>query len=206
VFTGIITATGRVTKTETARADGSHTLERTLTLATPYADAVLGESIAVNGVCLTVVQKVDSSRGTELCFFVSSETCDRSNLGSLSEGDEVNLERALRATDRLSGHIVQGHVDGLARVTRIERQNESVLLGVSIPAVLQKYLVEKGSITLDGISLTINALAEGEAVLTIIPHTWNHTTLKTKKVGRDLNLEVDVIAKHVEKLTNAYHR
>lgn len=199
MFSGIIEKLARVTLAEPR--GGS--LE--IGVESGWTDLSLGESIAVNGVCLTVTQ-FDATGLAR--FFISPETLARSNLGRLAVGDLVNLERAVTLDTRLSGHLVQGHVDALARLLeRVEAEGawKHVFL---LPEVLGRYCVEKGSIALNGISLTINGVeqkAEGVAVsVTIIPHTWEHTNLHRLAIGDDLNVEVDVMAKYVERLCLPY--
>ena len=160
------------------------------------SDATHGASIAVNGVCLTVV---DNREGT-LSFDVMAETLDCSNLGALAVGDPVNLERAMAATDRLGGHIVQGHVDGTAQLLRRTPGDRWEVVTFSLPPGLARYLVEKGSITVDGVSLTVSALGADYFEVSLIPTTLRLTTLGCKQVGDVVNLEVDVIAKYVERL------
>jgi len=176
-----------------------------LVLETGWNDLEPGESIAVNGVCLTVTE---FARGGRATFFVSPETLSRTSLGRLASGAKVNLERSVRLESRLSGHLVQGHVDGKARVTSISPEGGAYRLELALPAELARYCVEKGSIALDGISLTINSLAAGEGEtrigVTIIPHTWEHTNLNTARPGDDINVEVDVMAKYVERLCQPY--
>ncbi len=195
MFTGIITAIGKVVSIE-ANAN-----QRALVLETPYTDVKPGESVALNGVCLTATEAAATGC---LKFFVSSETCERSNLGALEAGDAVNLERALCMGDRLSGHLVQGHVDGRASLTLVEREGECYRLEVELPARLARYTAEKGSIAFDGVSLTINSVRGSVVSVMIIPHTWQHTTLSRRKVGDYLNVELDMIAKHVENLVAPY--
>lgn len=203
MFTGIITAVGQVTRVGAA-TDASSSEERELTLLTPYLDAELGESIAVNGVCLTVASKRVEGKQAWLTFFASRETCTRTNLGDLAADSRVNLERALSLQEKLSGHLVQGHVDGRARLLAVSAAGQSWELEVELPDALSRYVIEKGSITLDGISLTVNSIKDSKIYLMIIPHTWEHTSLSSKRVGQDFNVEVDVIAKYVEKLTLPY--
>lgn len=179
-------------------ADGNLTLD----IDTTFPDLALGESIAVNGTCLTVVTFDASGRAQ---FYASPETLDRTNLGSLRSGHLVNLERAVSMATRLSGHLVQGHVDGLARLDAVIPEAGAYRIELTLPARLARYCVEKGSIALDGISLTLNAvidLADGgcKIHLTIIPHTWTHTNLQNRKVGDAMNVESDVMAKYVERL------
>ncbi|ACI51626.1 riboflavin synthase, alpha subunit [Gluconacetobacter diazotrophicus PA1 5] len=201
MFSGIIEHLGTVT----AARRGDRSLH--VAVATGIGDLSMGESIAVNGVCLTVTAYDAAGNAS---FFISSETLERTSLGRLAEGSRVNLERAVTPATRLSGHIVQGHVDGTARLLSVEDAGESRRIVFGIPAALRRYLVEKGSITLDGISLTLNEIGEvgtgaGGAeefpvALMIIPHTWTHTTLGTLSPGDGVNVEVDVIAKYVETL------
>jgi riboflavin synthase len=202
VFSGIIDRLGRVA--DATFESGALNCR----IATGYEDLTLGESVAVNGVCLTVAELLKSG---EAKFFASSETLARTNLSQVAPGGKVNLERAVSLNTRLSGHMVQGHVDGRARLTALEATNGAWNLAVDVPASLARYCVEKGSIALDGISLTINSLedlADGAARigLMIIPHTWEHTTLHNAKVGDLLNVEVDVMAKYVERLCQPYQK
>ncbi len=160
-------------------------------------DLTTGASIAVNGVCLTAVDLTPDSFTADL----APETLRRSNLGDLMPGSRVNLERPVTPATRLSGHIVQGHVDGAGVLESLEQLGEgNYWLKVRIPRELDKYLVEKGSIAIDGISLTIAAIEDEVVGVTIIPHTFVSTSLGSARVGARLNIEVDVIAKHVEKL------
>ncbi len=201
MFSGIIECLGRVRAIE----PGERAMR--IVLDTGLRDLALGESVSVNGVCLTV-SAVDATGGA--VFFVSPETLDRSSLGRLRERVAVNLERAVTPATRLSGHIVQGHVDGVATLLSIERVGEAGgeawSLVLELPDALRRYCVEKGSIALDGISLTLNAIRPGaeagrfEIALMIIPHSWTHTNLATLAPGAVLNVEVDVIAKYVEQL------
>jgi riboflavin synthase len=206
MFTGIIETVANV-QSVTAAAEGAC---RVL-LRTPWKaeEIALGESIAVNGVCLTAAEITHAEPHlSDVLFFLSAETLSRSNLGLLKTGSRVNLERALRADARLSGHIVQGHVDGLARLSRVEEQAESHLVEFDLPSSLSRYCVEKGSISLNGVSLTINRLqplTQGARVfITLIPHTWAHTSFSEFKPGDPINVEVDVLAKYVEKLCQPY--
>jgi riboflavin synthase len=174
-----------------------------MTLATNFSDLMLGESVAVNGVCLTVV-RYDAAGSVD--FFVSPETLARSNLGQLRVGAHVNLERSATLTTRLSGHLVQGHVDGKARLTTVKANGETRLIELSLPEGLYPYCVEKGSIALDGISLTLNAVGKPKddgtfvIALMLVPHTWKHTNFQHHAVDDDVNVEVDVLAKYVERL------
>lgn len=190
MFTGIVSAVGKV-----SRVEGDEK-QRALVIETPYADVELGESIAINGTCMTAAELT----GRTIKFFASAETCARTNLGALKAGDGVNLERAMRLDDRVSGHLVQGHVDGKGRLVAVRPVGESHEIEIELPEALTRYTIEKGSITLDGISLTINSVKNSNISLMIIPHTWTHTTLSTRLVGQDLNVELDMIAKYVERL------
>jgi riboflavin synthase len=198
VFTGIIEELGTVVSLE-PRTAGSRLV---VGCATVLSDLTEGASIAVNGVCLTALDIVADSFAADL----APETLQRSNLGDLSAGSRVNLERPVTPATRLSGHIVQGHVDATGVVEALdELGGGNWWLKLRVPAALDRYLVHKGSIAVDGISLTIARieplLDRGPLVgVTIIPHTVTHTTLGRTKVGTRLNVEVDVLAKHVEKL------
>ncbi|MBO0721019.1 MAG: riboflavin synthase, partial [Blastocatellia bacterium] len=161
-----------------------------------------GDSIAVNGVCLTVVE-----RGADwFAADVSAETLRRSSLKQLRGGARINLERPLLPSSRLGGHLVQGHVDGTGRFIEARPEGDGWLLRIWFPPELSRYLVEKGSITVDGISLTIAQLGEDWFEIAIIPHTWNVTNLNALERGAEVNLEVDIIAKYVERMTQAYQK
>jgi len=177
-----------------------------LTVETGFLDLELGESVAVNGVCLTVETFDAAGVAT---FHLSGETLSRTPLEQLKAGSRVNLERAVAANTRLSGHIVQGHVDNVATFASVEKSGDSYALRIFVPQALRQYVVEKGSITFDGISLTVNELHDDvvrgnqsgfEVGLTIIPHTWDHTNLSSLTVGTRMNVEVDVLSKYVENL------
>ncbi|MFT9360142.1 riboflavin synthase [Acetobacter okinawensis] len=194
MFSGIIESLGQVLAVE----QGARSLM--LEVQTGLADVAEGESIAVNGVCLTAVAPAQNA---PVRFFVSGETLDRTMLGALTAGAHVNLERAVTPSTRLSGHIVQGHVDGLARFVGATPVGDARRVEFDVPATLRRYMVEKGSVALDGISLTLNEVGavHGDVfriALMIIPHTWEHTTLGTLRAGDAVNVEVDIIAKYVE--------
>jgi len=197
MFTGLVSAVARVVSLRSGAAGAVLAVER----PADFGDAAVGESIAVSGVCLTVVPP--AAPGQPLFFDVSPETLSRSALGGLAAGAGVNLERALRASDRLGGHIVAGHVDGTAEVLGIEKSGDSWTFRFSLPSPLARYAVEKGSIAVDGISLTLAALGEGSFDVAVIPHTFTATTLGMKKPGDRVNLEVDVLGKYVERLLAA---
>jgi riboflavin synthase len=191
MFTGIVEELGTVTKAGTK-------LE--VRCSTVLGDLAIGASIAVNGVCLTAVAVTGSGFAADL----APETLSRSNLGDVLVGSRVNLERPVTPATRLSGHIVQGHVDATGEVVGLDALRDgNWWLKVRVPKSLDRYLVEKGSITLDGISLTIAAV-DGDVIgVTIIPHTFANTTIGQARVGTRLNIEADVLAKHVEKLIAA---
>lgn len=156
----------------------------------------LGESVAVNGVCLTVVSVEDGSFSVD----ASHETLSRTNLSGLQTGSGVNLERSLRVGDRMGGHIVTGHVDGVGVVQSITPVGESRVFSFSIPAVLAKYVVEKGSVAVDGVSLTVNSVKDTEFSVNIIPYTLRETTFSEFRRGSEVNIECDIIGKYVEKM------
>lgn len=159
-------------------------------------DAKIGDSISTNGVCLTIAEITSNSFVAD----VMAETIRRSNLHSLSPGDEVNLERALRTYDRLGGHIVSGHIDGMGIVSNYEKEDNAVWITISTKPEILRYIVEKGSIAIDGISLTVAYVDEEVFKVSIIPHTKEVTTLLRKKIGDIINLECDVVGKYIEKL------
>jgi len=194
MFTGIVEGTGEVRTVEES-ADG-----RRLRIDTSMEGFTRGQSISISGACLTVEEYDGGSFGV----FLASETVDRTYLGELDPGDRVNVERALPADGRLDGHFVQGHVDGTAQITTIRQVDEDWRFGFSLPPGLAPYIVEKGSISVDGISLTVAALAGDEFEVAIIPETYDTTTLSTKSVGDPVHLEVDVVAKYVESLVEGY--
>jgi riboflavin synthase len=186
MFTGIVEELGTV-----VACDGERL---TVGASITAVDAVIGDSIAVHGVCLTVVER----EGEHLSFDLSEETRARTSLGSLDPGDEVNLERPATLAARLGGHLVQGHVDGVAEVTAVRPEGEDgIRLSVRLPSELLRHVVEKGSITLDGVSLTVAAL-DGELIeIALIPHTLRATTLGSARQGDRVNVEVDIVAKYV---------
>lgn len=197
MFTGIVEGTGEVTDVTTT-ADG-----RRLTIAADgFDDLHHGQSISVSGVCLTV-EAFDVEEGW-FEVFLASETVEKTYLGELSVGDAVNVERALRADGRFDGHIVQGHVDGTAEITEIEQVGEDWRFTFAVPEGFGQYIVGKGSVCLDGISLTVADRREGEFDIAIIPTTYDLTTLSEKAVGDPVHLEVDVVAKYVENMVAGY--
>ncbi len=192
MFTGIVEAAGLVTSL-CEEAGGAR-----LSVSAPEmaASVRVGDSVAVNGVCLTAVDVSDGG----FAFVAIPETMSRTNLGRLKAGDRVNLERPLAAGGRLDGHIVQGHVDGVARILSLRPEGNSHRIRLELPGQLRPYVVLKGSLALDGISLTVAAAADDWVEVAIIPHTWEVTNLSGRSVGDELNIEVDVIARYVERL------
>jgi riboflavin synthase len=188
MFTGIVEELGRVAGLEDARL--------TVDCEVAVLDSPVGASVAVNGVCLTVVEQADAW----LAFDISEETFQRTTLGELAADDGVNLERPVSLTARMGGHMVQGHVDGVGTVTRVEQQEGGATLWIELPEGLERYVVEKGSITVDGVSLTITGLDGDGFGVALIPHTLAVTTLGSVRAGDRVNLEVDVLAKYVERL------
>lgn len=192
MFTGLVEGIGRVEEVTRTGQDMTLTIMPLLDMS----DTKVGDSISVNGVCLTVT----AIKGGSLSMYVSSETISCSTIGLLRKGDEVNLERALLPTDRLGGHLVSGHVDGTGKLLRKERKQGSWVLSIEIDKALMRYTIEKGSIAIDGISLTINRCQDTSFEVNIIPQTGNETTILKKKVGDPVNIETDLIGKYLEKL------
>ena len=195
MFTGIVEELGEVTGWQDLPDAARITVRGPLVTS----DAGHGDSICVSGVCLTVVDNVDGAFTAD----VMRETLQRSSLGALSVGSPVNLERAVRLQDRLGGHLVQGHVDGTGEIVSKSRSEHWTVVRVSVPLELDRYVVEKGSITLDGVSLTVTAVEPGWLEVSLIPATLALTTLGAKQPGEPVNLEVDITAKYVEKLLAA---
>lgn len=191
MFTGLVQGLGRVVS-----LDGARLLISAERDPWPDEPFVLGESVAVNGVCLTVVE----STNRVLQFEVSPETFGRTTLGLFKSGREVNLERALRLGDRLGGHMVQGHVDGVGQVVSLSPDGEFWNVVFSVPEYGCRYLVDKGSITVDGISLTVVEPAGNRFRVAVVPHTWTQTNLHSLAAGDAVNLEFDVLMRHVETL------
>lgn len=190
MFTGIIETTGRITHIQPI-SEGVR-----LSIACHLRDYQIGESIAVNGICLTVT----TSKTGEFTADASSETLARTNLGTLNTGIHVNLERALRLGDRLGGHWVSGHIDGTGKIIRIDNHGAAKSITVETTPDLLKYIVEKGSITLDGASLTVNHVTSKDFDVMLIPHTQATLFDGFAQVGRMMNIEVDILGKYVEKL------
>jgi len=186
MFTGIVEELGTVLSSRERRL--------AVTCSLVASDSEVGSSVAVNGVCLTVVERARD----RLSFELSEETLARTSLGRLSEGDPVNLERPLSLADRLGGHLVQGHVDGLGTIEAIDPEEGGATLTVRMPDALARYVVEKGSVSVDGVSLTVTWTDGTRFSVALIPHTLEATTLGRVVAGNPVNLEVDVIAKYVE--------
>lgn len=196
MFTGIIEEIGTVRRIERGAAGA----RLTMAAKTVLEGTKLGDSIATNGVCLTVVSMTADSFSAD----VMAETLRRSSLGALQSGSPVNLERAMPANGRFGGHIVSGHIDGTGTVASQKREDNAVWVTVRTPAPLLRYIVEKGSIAIDGVSLTVAAVDEISFSVSIIPHTGVQTILLGKKPGETVNLECDMIGKYVEKLLAPY--
>ena len=192
MFTGIVAEVGRVVRRE--QTDRG----RRLMIEAPgiTEDLEVGDSVAVNGICLTAVAVDPPGFQMEAV----AETLARTNLGEAREGSSVNLERPVRLGGRLDGHVVQGHVDGVGVVLDIQPEGDSRRVALSVPEELERYLVFKGSVAVDGVALTVTAVAEGSFEVALIPHTLASTTLGSWKVGDKANIEVDILAKYVEKL------
>jgi riboflavin synthase len=197
MFTGIVSAVGTVAKATRETGNGKRETGLTLAIRAPYKGLRKGESIAVNGACLTVEQVVKGG----FAVHVVETTEGRTLFGEYATGRRVNLERALRATDRLGGHIVQGHVDGVAIVERIGRRGDAWLYDLRVPEAVRQISIPRGAITVDGVSLTINDLPGDSLVqIALIPFTREHTTLGTLGVGERVHVEGDVLGKYVRQL------
>ena len=191
MFTGLVEAVGKVVSLQEKGEQAQ------LCMAIPFSDELaLGDSVAVNGCCLTVAE----ISGADIAFDVLAQTLRVTSLGKLAAGSVVNLERALRVGDRLGGHFVQGHVDGTGVILSLEENGQDHVVEVSLPAEIHRLCVGKGSIAIDGISLTIAELKGASAVFWITPHTYSHTNLRNAKAGDTVNLEADMLAKHVAAL------
>ncbi|MEW6380937.1 MAG: riboflavin synthase [bacterium] len=196
MFTGIVEEVGTVAS---VHRTGEIIKVRVRTSQVDSTDRI-GDSICINGVCLTVVSLTDQS----LEFDLSLETARTTTLGSLRVSDRVNMERALRLSDRLGGHLLSGHIDGVGYIRKLSKNGWHYLLGVAPPKSASCYLVDKGSIGLDGISLTVASLEDGLVWVSVIPHTAEVTTLKEKKTGDAVNVEADLLAKYVHRLLTAH--
>ncbi len=196
MFTGLVTAIGTITRIDPS--DGG--LE--MSVAVEWGDLTPGESIAVNGACLTVASATPQAFSVK----VVATTLPRTTFGARRVGDRVNLERALRVGDRMGGHWVQGHVDGVGTVERVERRDDVVLVEVQLPAAVSDVTIPLGSITVDGVSLTVNAMpSPTSAEVSIVPHTLQHTTLGDLTVGRGVHLEGDLVGKYLRGMAAPWH-
>ncbi len=190
MFTGIIEGTGTVVDLRRGRRSAR------LRIRPSFSTRSLkrGDSVAVNGCCLTVSARQRGSFWSDL----SPETLRVTNLGRFPSGARVNLERAVRASDRLGGHLVQGHVDGTGHVLSVKRNHSGVLMEVSVPESLRRFLIHKGSISVDGVSMTVQRFQKGHLTLVVVPHTLKVTNFRDRKAGDRVNLEVDIIGKYIE--------
>ncbi len=192
MFTGIIESTGKVVSVRPFQGGSHLDIDSGIDLKQDH----IGDSIAVDGVCLTVTH----IKGSIFTVFASKETLSRSTIGSVNKGTEVNIERALTLSSRLGGHLVLGHVDTVAQILQKGRDGESIRIRIALEKAWSKYVIEKGSIAVDGISLTVNKLGENYFEVNIIPHTATSTSLTRKNPGDRVNIECDVIGKYVERL------
>lgn len=193
MFTGIIAATGSVARLQQVESEWRLSIEAG---KLDMSDVQLGDSIAVNGCCLTVVAMATSSFDAD----VSNETMRCTTLGKLSTGSRVNLEKAMQASDRFGGHIVSGHVDGVGTLDSMEPEGKSIRLQFSAPSQIRRYIAAKGSICIDGTSLTVNTVNGNQFTVNIIPHTQEETIIGNYQAGQQVNLEVDIIARYLERL------
>lgn len=195
MFTGIIEATGSISELNRKSGDMQLTVKST---GLDLSDVKIGDSIATNGVCLTVVSLLNNGFVAD----VSNETLENTCFRYYSPGQTVNLEKAMLPTTRFGGHIVSGHVDAIAQIESISKNARSIDIWINLPAELSQYVVKKGSITIDGISLTVNEVSQSSVKLTIVPHTQLETTISQLLPGGFVNIEVDLIARYLEKLIN----
>ncbi|HET7663509.1 MAG TPA: riboflavin synthase [Rhodanobacteraceae bacterium] len=193
MFTGIVQSVGRVARLEPRGGDVRLHVD---TADLDLADVALGDSIAVSGCCLTVVSLTERGFAAD----VSNESLSLTTLGKLKSGDPVNLEKALRLADRLGGHLVSGHVDGLGKVVSVAPDGRSQRWTFEVPEALARYIAHKGSVTIDGTSLTVNEVEGKRFGVNLIPHTVEHTSFHARKAGDAVNIEVDVVARYIERL------
>ena len=194
MFTGLVTDVGRITRGRNSDAG------RELRIESSYRDLVAGESIAVNGICLTVREFGAADSGSWFTCAAVVTTAERTTVSDWTEGQLVNLERALQASDRLGGHFVLGHVDAVATVRSVESYDDALLIDLELPPSLMPLMVAHGSVAVDGVSLTVNALLPDGIQLSIIEYTRRHTALDPLVTGSRVNIEADIVAKHVERL------
>ena len=195
MFTGIVEEMGRVAAIECGERSATITVRASVV----QSDARLGDSIAVNGCCLTVVRVEEDS----LTFEAIPETFARTSLGKLAEGDAVNLERSLAANGRLGGHFVQGHIDGVGEILGLREDDNAVVMEIGVAENLRRYFVEKGSVAVDGVSLTVASVSANGFTVWTIPHTRTVTTLGNRNVGDTVNIECDLLGKYIERLIEA---
>ena len=193
MFTGIIQSTGKIISITPNDVDTCLSVD---VGGMPFDDVEMGESISINGACMTVVAFDENSFSVD----VSKESLAMTTLGRLKTGSAVNLERAMRLSDRLGGHLVSGHVDGVGQITQRITEGRSIKFGIRVPDELAKYIAHKGSVCIDGVSLTVNEVNNSEFSLQIIPHTLQETIFSDYSVGDDVNIEVDIIARYLERL------
>jgi len=191
MFTGLIEAIGKIDQIGKKR----NSFQIRITSALDLSSSDIGASISVNGVCLTAVAVEKNAFTVE----ASPETLERTTLNEHKRGDLVNLERALQLSDRLGGHLVTGHIDGIGEITSITKNSNALVIGISIPLPLSRYLIEKGSVGVDGVSLTINEIQGNTFTVSIIPHTAQNVTIGKKRIGEKVNIETDLIGKYVER-------
>lgn len=192
MFTGIVEEIGRISSVRRTGKSAVLVVECQKVLE----GSLLGDSIAVNGVCLTVIEMNDGS----FCADISYETLDKSSMKHISNNTHVNLERALTLNTRLGGHLVSGHVDAVGEIKYIRPESGSFVLGIGFPKIIGKYIAEKGSVTIDGISLTVAKIESSTFEIAVIPHTYENTILSTKGSGDLVNIEVDQVARYIERL------
>jgi riboflavin synthase len=199
MFTGIVEETGTVERIKPA----AKSIELTIRATVTARGMKIGDSLAINGSCLTVVKVAPRGKSKVLQFDLLKETWERTNLQFASKESLVNLERPLQADGRLGGHFVTGHIDGIGRITKWERMGQDHVLDISAPAEVMQYVIFKGSIAVDGMSLTVAAVREKGFRIWIIPHTYEVTALRERKVGDAVNLEADLIGKYVKKFVTS---
>lgn len=197
MFTGLITDVGTIKSVET-----TNTKDRRLRIMTQYKNLDLGASVACSGACMTVVATQDNWFDVE----VSTESLDKTNIGTWAQGTQINLERSIKLGSEMGGHIVSGHVDGLAEIHSIENQDGYYQLDFRVPDEFLGFIAKKGSVTLDGIALTVNDITDNTFTTMIIPHTWSHTTLKNRQRGDTVHLEIDMLARYVARLQEVYRK
>ena len=192
MFTGIIEGTGRIIDYRRLSKEADCLIK----VPNFFSDCKIGDSIAVNGVCLTITRIKEGL----VSFDISAETLNKSTLGKIKQGEPVNLERALRLSDRLGGHLVSGHIDGTGIIEHIEKLQRSIFVRIGVNSGLSRQMIDKGSVAVDGISLTINSCMKNSFDVNIIPQTAEETTISSKRVGHTVNIETDLISKYIEKI------